>query len=58
MLYTLYFTVGVVIGSVLDLFIKFLPKQKNMFEQINSARNFSRLRLSVLVPVIGSFVSG
>lgn len=58
MLYTLYFTVGLIIGSVLNLLIKFLPKQKNMLEQIQSARNSSRLRLGVLVPVFGSIVSG
>lgn len=58
MLYTLYFTVALVIGSVLNLLIKFLPKQKNMLEQIQSARNSSRLCSGVLVPVIGSFISG
>lgn len=58
MLYTLYFTVGLVIGSVLNLLIKFIPKQKKMFEQIQSARNSSQLCPGLIVPVIGSFVSG
>lgn len=58
MLYTLYFIVGLLIGSVLNLLIKFIPKQKDMFEQIQLARNSSRLCPGVMVPVIGSVASG
>lgn len=56
-LYILYFTIGLFIGSVLNLLIKFTPNQINMFEQIQSARNASRLCPGLLVPIIGSFIS-
>ncbi len=57
MLYTLYFALGLLAGSVLNLLIKFLPFQNNMFEQIQLARNSSRLSLAVMLPVIGYFIS-
>ncbi|MPM46289.1 Type 4 prepilin-like proteins leader peptide-processing enzyme [bioreactor metagenome] len=57
-LYTLYFTIGLFIGSVLNLLIKFIPKQKNILEQIHSARNFSRLFPDVMVPVVSRLISG
>ena len=58
MLYTLYFTVGLFIGSVLNLLIKFIPMQKKMYEQIQSSRNLIQLYPGLLVPVISCFVSG
>ena len=57
-LYTLYFTIGLFIGSVLNLLIKFIPKQKNIFEQIYSARNLSLLCPGLMVPVVDSLISG
>ena len=57
MLYILYFAVGLVIGSILNMLINFLPKHNNSFAQIQSPRNYSRLHLGVMVPVVGWFVS-
>ena len=57
MLYTLYFSIGLFIGSGLNLLIKFIPNQNNILEQFQSARNSSRLCPGLLVPIIGSFVS-
>jgi len=56
-LYILYFTIGLFIGSVLNLLINFIPKQKNIFEQIYSARNSSLLCPGLMVPVVGSLIS-
>lgn len=57
MLYTLYFALGLLAGSVLNLLIQFLPKQNNMFKQLQSTRNFLRFCPVLLVPAIGSFIS-
>ena len=58
MLYTLYFALGLLAGSVLNLLIQFLPKQNNMFKQLQSTRNFLRFCPGLLVPAIGIFISG
>ena len=58
MLYTLYFALGLLAGSVLNLLIQFLPKQNNMFKQLQSTRNFLRFCPVLLVQAIGSFISG
>lgn len=57
MLYILYFAVGLLIGSILNMLINFLPKHNNISAEIQSPRNSSRLRLAVMVPVIGWFIS-
>lgn len=57
MLYTLYFAVGLIVGSALNLLIAFLPRKNNMLEQIQSARYLLWHRPFVLLPVIGGFIS-
>lgn len=58
MLYILYFAVGLLIGSILNMLINFLPKHNNISAEIQTPRNSSRLRPAVMVPVIGCFISG
>lgn len=58
MLYILYFAVGLVIGSILNMLINFLPKHNNISAEIQTPRKSSRLCLAAIVPVISCFIPG